>query len=57
MADWLQSQVAAALRAAEQESCDPAERAEMLMEMALGLQQKPKSPDQLRAAVALMKRR
>ncbi len=53
MSDWVQSQVEAALRVAAQESADPAERAEMLMEIALGLQSKPKSPEPLHAAVAL----
>ena len=43
----------AALAAAEDESALPSERAEMLMEIAMGLQHRPKSSDQLRSAVAL----
>jgi len=41
------------MAAAEDIEATLAERAEMLMEMAMGLQQRPKSPDQLRAAVEL----
>ena len=37
-------------RAAEDDSAAPAERAEMLMEIAMGLQQRPKTPEHLRAA-------
>lgn len=50
------SQFAAALRAAEDPAASAAERAEMLMEIAMGLQQKPKSPVQLRDAVTLYQR-
>ena len=50
------SQFAAALIAAEDPAASPEERAEMLMEIAMGLQQKPKSPDQLRDAVTLYQR-
>ena len=46
-------EVRAALAAAEDADASPSERAEMLMEIAMGLQQQPKSPDQLRAAVTL----
>jgi tetratricopeptide (TPR) repeat protein len=46
-------EVRAALAAAEDETAHPAERAEMLMEIAMGLQHRPKSPDQLHSAVAL----
>ncbi|MBI3699702.1 MAG: hypothetical protein HY242_04565 [Afipia sp.] len=46
-------EVRAALSAAEDAAATPAERAEMLMEIAMGLQQQPKSPDQLRSAVTL----
>jgi tetratricopeptide (TPR) repeat protein len=42
-----------ATAAAQDESATPAERAEMLMELAMGLQQRPKSEDHLRAAVTL----
>ena len=45
--------VRAALIAAEDEEAAPAERAEMLMEMAMGLQQRPQSPDELAAAIRL----
>jgi len=45
--------VRAGLEAARQESSSVAERADMLMELAMGLQQRPKTPDHLRAAVAL----
>jgi tetratricopeptide (TPR) repeat protein len=54
--DRVADQVRAALTAAEDESAQPAERAEMLMEMAMNLQHRPKSPDQLRAAVELYDR-
>ncbi len=50
------SELRAALSAADDESASPGERAEMLMEIAMGLQKKPKSPDQLLAAVALYER-
>jgi len=46
-------EVHAALAVADDESASPVERAEMLMEIALGLQQRPKSPEQLHAAVEL----
>ncbi len=42
-----------ALQMVEAEQATPSEKAEMLMEIAMGLQQKPKSPDQLTNAVAL----
>jgi tetratricopeptide (TPR) repeat protein len=45
--------VRAALALADDEAASPAERAEMLMEIAIGLQQRPKSKDQLQAAVEL----
>jgi tetratricopeptide (TPR) repeat protein len=48
-----ESQFAAALQAAEDPQASAEERAEMLMEMAMGLQLKPKSPQQLHAAVTL----
>ncbi len=52
-ADLFEDQFAAALAAAEDESASPAERAEMLMEIAVGLQIRPKSPEPLRAAAKL----
>jgi tetratricopeptide (TPR) repeat protein len=45
--------VRAALAVAEDEAASPAERAEMLMEIAIGLQQRPKTPKQLHSAVEL----
>jgi tetratricopeptide (TPR) repeat protein len=45
--------LAAALRAARDQRIDPVERAEMLVELAMGLQQRPKTPDHLRAAIRL----
>lgn len=50
------SQYAAALSVAEDAAASPVERAEMLMEIAIGLQTKPKSAKQLRDAVALYQR-
>jgi tetratricopeptide (TPR) repeat protein len=52
-ADLFQDQFAAALKAAADETASPAERAEMLMEIAMGLQNRPKGPEQLQAAVEL----
>jgi tetratricopeptide (TPR) repeat protein len=46
-------EIRAALSAADDADATPAERAEMLMEIAMGLQQQPKSPDQLHSAVTL----
>lgn len=43
----------AALSAAQDEASSPAERGEMLMELAMGLQLRPKTPDHLEAAVRL----
>ena len=51
-----ESQFAAALRTAEDPTASPDERAEMLMEIAMSLQVKPKSPEQLRDAVTLYRR-
>ena len=48
--------IRAALETADAEDVAPAERADMLVEIAMGLQQRPKHPDQLRAAVALYER-
>ena len=52
-ASLVADEVRAALSAAEDADATPAERAEMLMEIAMGLQQQPKSPDQLHSAVTL----
>jgi tetratricopeptide (TPR) repeat protein len=52
-ADLFQDQFAAALAAAENDEASPVERAEMLMEIAAGLQQRPKDPAQLKAAAEL----
>jgi tetratricopeptide (TPR) repeat protein len=51
-----QSQFEAALAAADDGDASPEERAEMLMEIAMGMQQRPKSAQQLHDAVALYKR-
>ena len=52
-ADLFEDQFAAALTAAADESASPAERVEMLMEIAMGLQMRPKGPAQLQAAASL----
>src|SRR5271154_3224751 len=52
----LEDEVRAALAAAGAEDASPIERAEMLMEIAIGLQQRPKSPAHLDAAVDLYAR-
>lgn len=52
-ADRVADELRAALAAAENEDAGPAERAEMLMEIAMGFQQRPRNPDQLHAAVEL----
>ncbi len=49
----MEEEVRAALAAAGDESASPAERAEMLMEIAMGLQQRPKSSDEIGAALDL----
>ena len=51
-----QSQLEAAMAAANDADASPEERAEMLMEMAMGMQQRPKSAQQLHDAVALYER-
>ena len=48
-----EDQVKAALDAVRSETASDGEKAEMLMEMAMGLQQKPKRPEDLEAAIAL----
>jgi tetratricopeptide (TPR) repeat protein len=52
----LRAELDAALVAAEDETASPRERAEMLMEIAMGLQQRPKTPEYLAGAVALYDR-
>ena len=54
--DRVADEVRAALAAADDGGATLIERAEMLMEMAMGLQHKPKSPDHLRSAVELYDR-
>ena len=50
------TQFEAALNAAEDADTSPEERAEMLMEIAMGMQARPKSPQQLSDAVSLYER-
>jgi len=52
----VEEQVNAALAAAEAETATPEERAEMLMEIAVGLQLKPKSANEIAVAVELYER-
>jgi len=54
--DRADDHVRAALAAAEDDTATPAERAEMLMEIASGLQQRPKDIGQLRSAIDLYAR-
>lgn len=56
MAIGVEEQVSAALAAADAESASAEERAEMLMEIAVGLQVKPRSPKELAVAVELYDR-
>ncbi len=56
MAVGVDEQVRAALSAADADAASPQDRAEMLMEIAIGLQIKPKSIDELRAAIELYDR-
>jgi tetratricopeptide (TPR) repeat protein len=56
ISDRSADEVRAALAAADDDRASPGERAEMLMEIAMGLQQRPKSPEQLRSAVQLYDR-
>ena len=51
-----ESQFDAALKAVESEADSAAEKAEMLMEIAMGMQARPKSPDQLQRAIDLYRR-
>lgn len=52
-ADRVEDQVRAALAAAQEESATLSERAEMLVEIAIGLQHQPKNTSQLQSAVSL----
>jgi len=56
IADRLASELSAALAAAEDDTATPRERAEMLMEIAIGLQQRPKTPEHIAGAIALYDR-
>lgn len=56
MSDLSTAQFDAALHAVESEDFTPEEKAEMLMEIAMGLQQRPKSPRQLQEAIKLYSR-
>ncbi len=56
MASRVEEEVQAAINAVESEDASAAEKAEMLMEIAMGLQAKPKSPEQLLSAVELYER-
>lgn len=55
-AERVDAELRAALQAAEDEGASPVERAEMLMEIAMGLQLRPKAPGQLVAAIELYQR-
>lgn len=54
--DRVDEEVKAALAAADDTTATPTERAEMLMEIAMGLQQRPKSPDHIASAIKLYER-
>ena len=54
--DRFGDEVRAALAAADDDAASAHERSEMLMEIAMGLQQRPKSADQISAAIALYDR-
>ncbi|MCB1056436.1 MAG: hypothetical protein KDD11_13120 [Acidobacteria bacterium] len=56
MGNRFQEEIAAALAAVEREDATPIERVEMLVEIAMGLQHKPKSPEQLLGAVDLYRK-
>src|SRR4051794_5216691 len=56
MADRLHDEVRAALTAANAADASAAERAEMLMEIAVGLQRQPKSVEYIAAAIELYSR-
>lgn len=50
------SQFEAALQAVESDAATPEEKTDMLVEIAMGLQIRPKSPEQLQQAIALYRR-
>ena len=52
----VQSQFEAALKAVETDAASPAEKAEMLVEIAMGLQQQPKTAEPLQRAIELYRR-
>ncbi|MFC3320959.1 hypothetical protein ACFSOZ_03780 [Mesorhizobium newzealandense] len=54
--DRVGDEVRAALSVADDAGASPSERTEMLMEIAMGLQQRPKNPEQIAAAVFLYDR-
>jgi hydrogenase maturation protease len=56
MADRLEDEIRAALSAADVDAFTPADRAEMLMEMAVGLQQRPRSSEYIEGALTLYER-
>ena len=51
-----EDEVNAALKVVEESGASAGEKAEMLMEIAMGLQQKPKAPSDLHAAIALYRK-
>ena len=51
-----EDEVNAALKVVDESGATAGEKAEMLMEIAMGLQQKPKTPDELRASIALSRK-
>jgi len=53
VANRVQQEVQAAIEAIKNEDASAAEKSEMLMEIAMGIQAKPKSPEQLLSAVSL----
>ena len=56
MADRLDEELRAALAAAEDDDASPIERTEMLMEIAMGLQQRPKTAEHIQGAIDLYAR-
>lgn len=56
LVDRLEDELRAALAAADDASLSAADRAEMLMQIAMGLQKRPRTADYLMAAVALYER-
>ena len=56
MSSRVSEEVETSLRMVEEDDATPAEKAEMLMEIAMGIQAKPKSVDQLLSAIDLYER-